>query len=51
MSRDDYFVIVYQLLAYLYKQLKMGKDIDPIMIKHDSKYLRINRRYWIYQRC
>lgn len=48
MARDDYHVIVYQILSYLYQQLKQGKDIDVSLIKHDSKYLRINRRYWKY---
>ena len=28
MARDDYHVIVYQILSYLYMQLKQGKDID-----------------------
>lgn len=48
MARDDYHVIVYQILSYLYQQLKQGKDIDVSLIKHDSKYLQINRRYWRY---
>lgn len=48
MARDDYYVIVYQILSYLYQQLKAGKDVDPTLIKHDSKYLGINRRYWEY---
>ena len=48
MARDDYYVIVYQVLSYLYQQLKAGKDVDPQLIKHDSKYLRINRKYWTY---
>ena len=28
MAKDDYYVIVYQTLAYLYIQLKAGKRID-----------------------
>lgn len=48
MARDDYHVIVYQILSYLYMQLKQGKDIDASLIRHDSKYLQINRKYWTY---
>lgn len=48
MAKDDYFVIVYQILAYLYQCLKKGVDIDPKMIGHDSPNLNINKRYWTY---
>lgn len=48
MSRDDYHVIVYQILSYLYTQLKAGAPIDGKMLEHDSKYLDINERYWTY---
>lgn len=48
MSKDDYHVIVYQILAYLYVQLKAGEPVDGNMIKHDSDYLGINMRYWLY---
>lgn len=36
MARDDYHVIVYQILSYLYMQLKQGKDIDVSLIRHDG---------------
>ena len=29
MAKDDYYVIVYKILAYLYVQLKKGEPIDP----------------------
>ena len=48
MARDDYHVVVYQILSYLYQQLKQGNEIDVSLIKHDSKYLQINRKYWKY---
>ena len=48
MAKDDYFVIVYQILAYLYAKLKAGEPVDGKMLEHDSKYLGINERYWIY---
>ena len=47
MARDDYHVVVYQILSYLYQQLKQGNEIDVSLIKHDSKYLQINRKYWM----
>ena len=48
MAKDDYFVIVYQILAYLYQCLKKGVDVDANMIAHDSPNLNINKRYWLY---
>ena len=48
MEKDDYFVIVYKLLSYLYMQLKTGEDIDEKMISHESPILQINKRYWNY---
>lgn len=48
MAKDDYHVIVYQILAYLYTKLKEGKPVDPKMISHDSHYLKINEKYWLY---
>ena len=30
MPKDDYHVIAYKILAYLYVQLKAGADIDPL---------------------
>lgn len=37
MAKDDYFVIVYQILSYLYKCLKEGTRIDERLIRYDSK--------------
>lgn len=48
MAKDDYFVVVYKILSYLYIQLKAGEDINEKMICHDSPILQINKRYWIY---
>ena len=48
MSKDDYHVIVYQILSYLYVQLKAGEPVDGDFIKNDSTYLQINERYWVY---
>ena len=48
MAKDDYHVIVYQVLAYLYTQLKAGVPVDPELLKPESKYLGINEAYWSY---
>lgn len=53
MAKDDYHVIVYQILAYLYQCLKAGKDVDPELLKPASMYFKINGqdinyRYWNY---
>ncbi len=53
MAKDDYHVIVYQILAYLYQCLKKGIDVDTKMIGIDSDYFKvndqsINKRYWAY---
>jgi hypothetical protein len=48
MAKDDYFVIVYQILAYLYQRLKKGEKADPKALEHDSPLFKINARYWAY---
>lgn len=48
MAKDDYYVIAYKILAYLYMQLKRGEPIDPKMLTHDGGLFRINRMYWVY---
>lgn len=48
MAKDDYHVIVYQILAYLYQQLKKGADVDSSKLTHDSNFLSINKKYWRY---
>ncbi len=48
MAKDDYYVIVYKILAYLYIQLKNGEDIEADMLTHDGKLFKINKKYWIY---
>lgn len=48
MARDDYHVIVYQILAYLYVCLKKGEPVDGTQLLPDSKMLNINETYWAY---
>ena len=48
VAKDDYFVIVYQILSYLYQRLKKGEPIDPAFLKHDGPLFQINKQYWAY---
>ena len=48
MAKNDYYVIVYQILSYLYQRLKKGEDVDPRQISVDSDFFHINKRYWNY---
>lgn len=48
MAKDDYYVIVYKILAYLYKQLKAGAPVEEEYLKHDGMLFQINKLYWIY---
>ncbi len=47
MARDDYFVIVYKILTYLYECLKMGKNIDTYNILTAETY-GIEESYFNY---
>lgn len=46
MARDDYFVIVYQVLKYLYDCLKRGEK--PEAIRLQASYYSIPGNYWEY---
>nr|DAY48641.1 MAG TPA: YjcQ protein [Caudoviricetes sp.] len=48
MQKDDYFVIVYQVLNYLYKQLKNGKPtVDShSVVKAINPHIKAD--YWLY---
>lgn len=46
VARDDYFVIVYSLLSYLYEQLKAGKR--PEKSELTAEQYGIPEQYWIY---
>lgn len=48
MAKDDYYVIVYKILAYLYTQLKNGDDVDIKIISHDGILFNIPKKYWTY---
>lgn len=46
MAKDDYFVIVYRLLKYLYECLKKSKTPSNEVLGAD--YFRIENDYWEY---
>lgn len=48
MARDDYHVIVYQILSYLYQCLKKGIAVESKNLENNCKYFQINRDYWTY---
>ena len=48
MAKDDYHVIVYQILSYLYQRLKKGEPVDVSMLSPDSPLFKVNKRYWAY---
>lgn len=48
MAKDDYFVLVYKILAYLYTVLKEGRYPDAKMLQYDSTLLGVNEPYWAY---
>ena len=48
MAKDDYYVIVYQILSYLYKSLKNGEQVNGNEISANSSLYAINEKYWEY---
>lgn len=47
MARNDYFSIVYKLLAILYDNLKDGVKPDLKTILNDNETFPIDQSYWI----
>jgi len=48
MAKDDYYVIVYQILSYLYVCLKNGERVDAEKLKPNGGMFAINDKYWAY---
>lgn len=53
MAKDDFHVIVYQILAYLYNCLKKGEKVDSEKLSENSEFFivngkTLNKRYWSY---
>ncbi len=46
MAANDYHVIMYQILLYLYDCLKKGVDPDNEVVDSYRKLHEINMRYW-----
>lgn len=47
MAKNDYFSIVYKLLAILYDNLKDGVKTDLKAIINDNRTFPIDQTYWI----
>ena len=43
MAKDDYYVIVYKILAYLYTKLKAGEEIEPEMLMYNGTLFQIRK--------
>ena len=48
MAKDDYFVLVYRILTYLYYCLKEGIKPDMEYLTYNTKYFPICESYWKY---
>ena len=48
MAKNDYHVIVYQILAYLYHCLKTDTVVEAKNLEHNSQYFQIKYNYWRY---
>lgn len=48
MAKDDYYVIAYQILGYLYSRIKAGKKAEPEVLKNDGPMYNIDYAYWSY---
>ncbi len=48
MAKDDYFVLVYKILKYLYKCLKSGAAPDLDYLTYETKDFPVHKEYWEY---
>lgn len=48
MTKDDYFVIICRVLAYLYECLKNGEVPSLEYLTYDTDAFPVNQRYWTY---
>lgn len=50
MAKDDYHVLVYQILSYLYQRLKKSEAVESRMLASDSPLFHgeIGKPYWAY---
>ena len=48
MAKDDYFVLVYRILAYLYYCVKEGVKPDMTYLTYNTEHFPICESYWEY---
>jgi len=48
MEKNDYFVIIYRILAYLYACLKEDAAVDFGYLSANTKAFPVGERYWNY---
>lgn len=48
MAKNDYFVIVYKILKYLYKCLKNSESISLSYLACETKDFPVTQEYWEY---
>ena len=48
MARDDYFLMVYRILSYLYRCIRNGKQPDEEYLRPQVKDFPIEYGYWSY---
>ncbi len=46
MAKDDYFVIAYKILSYLYACMKAGQTPDLNYLHYDTEDFPVCRAYW-----
>lgn len=48
MAKNDYFVLAYRILAYLYDCLKKGKRPDWEYMMYETKQFPVGEDYFVY---
>jgi len=48
MAKDDYFILAYRFLSYLYACLKGGASPDWEYLNYNTKDFPIGESYWCY---
>lgn len=48
MAKNDYFIIVYKILKYLYKCLKSSESISVSYLSCETKDFPVTQEYWEY---
>lgn len=48
MAKDDYFILVFKILKYLYTILKKNQKLDENYLRFGTKDFPIEEEYWNY---